>query len=574
MRKPSRLFVGIMICVALALGSIPAYADYASSERWFNSLSTEERGLVQSHLILLGHYGSMSDATFGNYTYRALTAFQRERGYRQDGVLTSSALQALIDASDEIYADLGIDLVRDERGQMALLMPDRLLSRRAETKRGTAYFTPDDTIRLETIRKPFTEQSYEALYQTLAAETPSRRVTYKYLGPETFVVSGTRAGRSFYIFMNNGQTDSAGFSIEWDSSRTKLASTLAVFVASHSYPLAFAAEDIPAPSTQAAPQNAPSPQPMPSGSSSGTGFFVADGVLVTNHHVIDRCAAIEVVGYGAAKVITSDSEVDLAVLQLHAPQNHPMAEIRNTPADLGEDVIALGFPLASLLNSSLNVGTGIVSAENGLLGEPRWFTTNVGIQPGNSGGPILDDRGRVLGVAVAKINDEALLASIGTTAPNVGFAIKSDTLADYLGIFRLPTPNEPSATPMTTRELVELGRQFTVQVVCNYPGSGMPNSQAAAPSPSSTGSVAELPSGYRWVVFASAKDPGNLPAINHIIYPQETVVALSENGNYALIAGPFMEATAAGLLAKWSSNTTIPDDAYLSSGRRFLHIVE
>jgi len=471
MRNSSRFLLAIFACFFVA-ASAPARADYASSERWFNSMSVDERALMQSHLILVGHYGSMTDATFGNYTYRAITAFQTELGRPPTGVLSPADMQSLMDASTIVFTELGIDLVEDERGQMALLMPDRLLNRRTETKRGTAFFTPDDAIRLETIRKPFSEQSYESLYRSLGTESASRRVTYKYLGPETFVVSGTRAGRSFYIFINNVGAESIGFSLEWDRAHAKLGTILAVFVASHSYPLAYAPSEDTAVSSTVPPTTTPPPQPEPKGKSSGTGFFVAKSVLVTNHHVIDGCVAIEVVGYGAAKVVTSDDEVDLAVLQLRTPKSHPVAEVRRTPVELGEDVIALGFPLAGLLNSSLNVGTGIVSAENGLMGEPRWFTTNVGIQPGNSGGPILDDKGRVLGVAVAKIDDEALLASIGTTAPNVGFAIKGDTLADYLEIFRLPAPGVPSARSMSTKELVEVGREFTVQVVCSYSDPG------------------------------------------------------------------------------------------------------
>src|SRR5690606_11421457 len=140
------------------------------------------------------------------------------------------------------------------------------------------------------------------------------------------------------------------------------------------------------------------------------------------------------------------------------PKDHPIAEIRQEPAQLGEAVVALGFPLASILNSSLNIGTGVVSSETGLLGEDRWFTTNVGIQPGNSGGPILDESGRVLGVAVAKIDDEALLAVMGTTAPNVGFAIKGGVVADYLDIFRLPEPAPVPDKPLTARELADKGR--------------------------------------------------------------------------------------------------------------------
>lgn len=574
MYLPSNIFRTALICTCIAFATPTARADYAGSQRWFNSITEENRSLLQSQLMLLGHYQALADSTFGNFTYRAIQAFQTSLGATPTGVLTPHQQNLLIDAASGIYNDLGFDLVEDTSGRMAMLLPQKLLPSVSETKRGTAYTSADGSVRLETIRKPFTEESYESLYHSLASSSPTRNISYQVLNSDKFVVSGTRDGKLFYILINNTPGESAGFSVEWERSRNEVGAMVATFMASYSYPLAFVQPEGSSAASTYLPQVTPEPTPKAAPSapqgSSGTGFFVAEqGVLVTNHHVIDGCSAIDVVGYGPARVITSDKEVDLAVLQLRSTKPHPVAEIRAEPAQLGESVVALGFPLADILNSSLNMGTGIVSAETGFLGDQSRFTTNVGIQPGNSGGPILDENGRVLGVAVSKINDEALLAVLGTTAPNVGFAIKGDVVADYLSLFRLPEPSAAPGKPLSARELAEKGRDFTVQVLCDA------QETASTPAPSTTDTASPvLPSGYRWVVFASARDMSNLPNLTPVLSPQKTRVVLSENGNYGLVAGPFSEGEATRLIAIWKRNPTIPSDAYLSSGNRFISFAD
>jgi serine protease Do len=568
-----------LTCAFIALLTPTAHADFGSSQRWFNSMVEEDRSMLQSDLMLLGHYTALADSTFGNFTYRAIQAFQSSIGDSPTGVLTPRQQGLLEDASNTIFYELGFDIVEDARGRMAMLLPQKLLPSVSETRRGTAYTSADGSIRLETIRKPFADESYESLYRSLAASSATRKVSYNVLNSDKFVVSGTREGKLFYILINNTPGESAGFSVEWERSSNQVGAMVATFMASYSYPLAFAQPDSSStvathqpqvtPPETAPPTSSPVSPPAPQ-SSSGTGFFVAEkGVLVTNHHVVDGCSAIDVVGYGPARLITSDEDVDLAVLQLRTAKAHPVAEIRAEAAQLGESVVALGFPLADILNSSLNMGTGIVSSETGFLGDETRFTTNVGIQPGNSGGPILDEHGRVLGVAVSKINDEALLAAMGTTAPNVGFAIKGEVVADYLSLFRLPDPSAEPEKPLSARELAELGRNFTVQVTCDTAQSAASSTPAQSPVVTSSFSPA-LPSGYRWVVLASSSSIAGLPNLSRAVYPATTRIVLSESGSFGLVVGPFTESFAETLLADWMRNSTVPGDAYLSSGNRFI----
>lgn len=422
------------------------------------SLSDDNRSLLQSQLILAGEYNATVDGQFGPSTYAAITGFQETLGEQPTGVLSRQASAALDSKAAEIFALLGMDIVDDFRGQFTMVVPAGVLTQREETRRGNAYFDPENLVRLETINKPYADESYLSLYQTLLTENANRSITYNTFNNERFVVSGIRSGLPFYIYMYATPSASVGFSMEWDPEYQSLAGMIAIFTASHSYPRAFSAEPPVSP--------APTPEHGVGGTGYGTGFFVAEnGILVTNHHVIDGCSVITVPTFGRATVVTSNADIDLAVLRLTSPVDHAVARIRAEAAVLGEAVTIIGYPLPDVMASSLSVGTGIVSSLTGLAGEPRWFTTNVGMQPGNSGGPILDELGQVVGVAVARIDDVALLASTGVVAPNFGFAIKNDALLEYLEIFKLADTAAPRK-PLSTRDAVQQAQAFTVQVVC------------------------------------------------------------------------------------------------------------
>ncbi|MBJ7577901.1 trypsin-like peptidase domain-containing protein [Devosia sp. MC532] len=460
-----------LIAIASVFTATAALADFGLSQRWFNQHTSEDRRLLQSNLMLIGHYSGLADGEFGRFTYQALSNFQRSLGETSSGVLSTTQQDRLLEDAAAIYQQFGFDEVIDVRGGMTMLLPKTLLPEIGETKRGTSYSSYDRTIIMETISKSHAVEPYLSLYETLSSG-PGRSISYKTIDSSRFVVSGSRGTKRFYTYIYNTPGASVGFSMDWEPQVNGVAAMVATFLASYALP--FVPEEYDAKNEdrrgQSAPQSAGTPpqNAVTRGASSGSGFFVAErGVLVTNNHVIDQCETLTVAGYGSARVITSDEDLDLAVLQLDKIVEHPVAEIRSTPGELGESVLALGFPLSTIMDSTLTIGTGIVSAQNGLGGEPRWFTTNVGIQPGNSGGPLLDEFGKVIGVAVAKISDEALLEAMGTTAPNVGFAIKSEVLSDYLSIFRVKAPSESPDIALSPRQLTEIGRQFTVQINCD-----------------------------------------------------------------------------------------------------------
>jgi serine protease Do len=194
--------------------------------------------------------------------------------------------------------------------------------------------------------------------------------------------------------------------------------------------------------------------------SSGTGFFVSQDLIVTCNHVIQGAKRSEIVlaaGKEAysVEVLARDEANDLAVLRVlpkdrgAIPNVTPIAVVDSGDVRLGEQVYTLGFPLGSILGESPKVTEGTISALVGLQDDPRTLQISVPVQPGNSGGPLIDARGRVVGIVVASLSAKALFQLSGAIPQNVNFAVRSDYL---LTLTRRLTANA-SGTPASLANL-------------------------------------------------------------------------------------------------------------------------
>jgi S1-C subfamily serine protease len=167
----------------------------------------------------------------------------------------------------------------------------------------------------------------------------------------------------------------------------------------------------------------------------GTGFVVsAQGHVLTNHHVIAGAKVVKTLGIDQPLlVLAKDPANDLALLRLPRPTARPLVFARNL-ARAGEEAVVMGYPLYGLLGSDPRVTTGTVSALSGIENDTRFMQISAPVQPGNSGGPVLDPSGHVIGVMVAKLDAIKVAEAIGDIPQNVNFALKGELAQAFLRV--------------------------------------------------------------------------------------------------------------------------------------------
>lgn len=223
----------------------------------------------------------------------------------------------------------------------------------------------------------------------------------------------------------------------------------------------------------ASPQTSAESTTMPSGlkvASSGTGFIIShQGDILTNYHVIDGCQAITGRHGQTEHVLTrvaSDPQNDLALL-MQGQTDDAVATFRSEPhVRPGEGVVVVGFPLRGLLASEANVTTGTVSALAGVQNDRRFLQITAPVQTGNSGGPLLDQSGHVIGIVSSKLNALSIAEAIGDMPQNVNFAIKASIAREFIDRYAVAYSLAASTEERKSADIGEQAQRFTLVVEC------------------------------------------------------------------------------------------------------------
>ena len=209
---------------------------------------------------------------------------------------------------------------------------------------------------------------------------------------------------------------------------------------------------------------------------SGSGFFVSsEGHVITNHHVIDGCNTTKVSFKGNqidAQILAVDKMNDIAILKTNIKPNS-IFPISNEDVSLLEDVVVAGYPLGKKVSSAIKTHKGVVTALAGAGDNYSNFQTDAAINAGNSGGPIMNQKGNIVGIAVATWVQEGV--------QGVHFGIKSSTLKTFANSNSLKFA-QTNNKELSNKDLGKLITEATVYLECHMTVANIKKMIAAANS--------------------------------------------------------------------------------------------
>lgn len=208
---------------------------------------------------------------------------------------------------------------------------------------------------------------------------------------------------------------------------------------------------------------------MPTLKATGTAFCIhPDGYFVTAAHVVQGASSLKIrteKGIVPAKIISADEGLDIALLKAAGDGFTAIPLASSSAVKTGEKVFTIGFPNIEVQGSDAKFTEGVISSLSGMENNPRFFQISVAVQPGNSGGPLVDEKGRVIGIVNAKLDDIAALVVTGSVPQNVNYAVKSSFVLPLLegveGLKEMPKPAE-----LSREEAIQKAKSAVGLVLC------------------------------------------------------------------------------------------------------------
>jgi S1-C subfamily serine protease len=548
--------IRIIILALWIYGLFPLVAsqasDFSSAQNSFQRLPDGDRHTLTMALIATGFYNGMSTGEFNHRIFNGIIQFQIEHAQQPTGILGETEKQTLLTESAKFLQTIGLREVYHPLVSAKLFVPFKLISTETRTPKGLSYEGDDAAVDFSFY--PPTELALVELFNRLSIDSNARRITYKLLRNDFFVVAGDFGGRHFYSRFSSIAEGNVGFTFSWNdvaagghgdrvaalvsnlffgvsaaslsvgnsersprsalalpkgqvwivlASRQKLEDAIefASRYGSQSVRVArsmndwFAVIEGPTdtddaharidsggfveppflshgerliqtvwerPKAQVA-TNAPVRQPEIAWSGSSV-FISQEGYLVTNEHVVAGCTSLNAIGIGQVSTVAQDTTNDLALLKTNTGISAEPLPLSTRATRLGQEVIAVGYPLRGILGG-LNVTNGIVSGLSGLGNNSARLQFTAPIQPGNSGGALLDRSGALVGIVSSKLNDQLALKG-GFVPQGVNFAVREEVVRAFLSTQSVRPPTADASSERSIEDIAELARKSVFPIEC------------------------------------------------------------------------------------------------------------
>jgi serine protease Do len=486
MKAASLLWLIACVFASIPLDEVTAQSKlpgYAQAEDAFMHLALDEKVKLQVLLTAAGYWPAVPDANFSTRLFNAILQFEVDNGFAPLGILNDQQMDRLTAIAGPYLNNWGFQVVRHPMTHSQIWVPIGLPLTEESTPTGLRLVNrPYGVVLTYDYYPEFTlRASFESLYSKL--QRGGATIYYsKLYGNEFFAVSYSDGITDAYVRYHQAGRGGVGFSLYWSHAATdahieRIATLISGSLwssetgAPFTYPFTVKSRmpvAMPAPE----PQPAPSPGPQqaePHRPSSGTGVFLTnEGLIITNAHVVNDCSEIRVgMGQGEfeiGRVVAKDKANDLALVKVDAKP--PRVGALRFGVRLGESVEAFGYPLSQVLATSGNFTTGNVTALAGLGDDSRFFQISAPVQPGNSGGPLLDENGNLVGIVAGKLNFLSEIKAQGDIPQNVNFAIKASVAANFLQDNNIKFQIGEATQTMKTADLADQAKALSAFIEC------------------------------------------------------------------------------------------------------------
>lgn len=466
-----RLAAGAAVIAAVSVAT-PAYAGY------YDTLPQEARQNIQDYLIWNGYYDEAIDGDIGPRTMEAIRDWQKQNGYAADGILAVTEAEKMGAVARNAYEDAQFTVGTDGEAGLAYGLPYAVVSLVGNNDwNGLNFADEQERLRISSFRiEGMDAQAAASFATTVFDDVPDFEREIASFDNDTLTIRGGDKTeilrmdarlfgdelRGVFVWMDRGLDGEYGHLLAAMTNSVQLApiKSKSIFAGNVA-----GADDGAGMRAVSLPQE-PSDGQFPSGS--GTGFVVDhDGTILTSAHVVAGCGRVEVTGLGDAQVLVEDDSLDLALLRTNGARELKPAILAADDPMLGEDVFAFGYPLPQALGAELGFSRGSVSSMVGLRSEPTQIRMTASVQPGNSGGPLVDEEGRVIGVVTAKLDAMAVANATGDIPQSMNFALRSSEMRGWLEAQNIAFESAPrTETYLRASNVAQSAQDYTRQVVC------------------------------------------------------------------------------------------------------------
>ena len=439
---------------------LPAEETLAQSRAAEAALTREERAEIQEALQWEGFYTAAIDASFGPGTRRGIGEWQVSRGFEPTGVLSTAQRADLIGEYRGALASLGMARVSDVAAGIDIDLP----TARVAFSRHEAPFAHYDSLDGSGVRVMLISQSGDAgtlaglydILQTLEImplEGPRER------GARSFTITGANETTVSTAYAELAGDAVKGFILVWPAGDEKLRTRAVQAMRASFTPTAAVLPDLAVAQAQAdllSGLRIRRPERMRSG------FFVsADGKVLTSAEAVSACGRVTLNDDVAARVLASDEELGVALLAPDAalvPIGY--ARLQSGSPRLRSEIAVAGFPYGAAL-AVPTLTFGLLEDVRGLAGEDGVQRLALAAEAGDTGGPVLDATGSVLGVLLPR--DEGGARQLPR---DVSFATDTAALSAFLAENGVAPASPFSTAPVAPEDLTVLAADMTVLVSC------------------------------------------------------------------------------------------------------------